>query len=463
MIFQIQIDQIRQDVIDFNARFTNPPANFRDYRADELREVVAYLRQRGVPNLQIQDLQIIPNQTIRGEIEAVRREFGIVREVRGTINAHEPLVLTINADLLNRISVREASAIQLSGTNICLISQEEAQTPRRNNLIRHEVGHYFDNLIHGDLRITINDIYGEQIIQNKPQWFVEGINELRTARTTGVYTYKYETLGAALLEHAVGEEPLRRARITGDFREVQRIIDNQCGVGVFEQFILCPNSAEAYFLLSRNLMRNPHFEISRFEADPIVRALLELSSRPEISPHIQIPAQFEFVAQAVPQRIQTNQEHLERELSGYSPELRGRFTSQDLTRIRGQLSRLPNQEEIEINVERAIARIRPDLAAQRLIEIWNARDGSTYGQIDENTQTRITGNLQRRMDPDSNEITFNNAATEINMAIKRIQRNFRIESTMNSISQYCLVNEIEIPQGNSINQIAIEIANNSSV
>jgi hypothetical protein len=155
---------------------------------------------------------------------------------------------------------------------------------------------------------------------------------------------------------------------------------------------------------------------------------------------------------------------LERELGEYSAELRARFTTQDLTRIRGQLSRLPNQEEIGINVERAIARIRPDLAAQRLIEIWNSQGGSTYGQIDENTQRRIISTLERRgMDPDSNEISFNGAATEINMAIRRIQRNFRIESVVNSISQYCLANGIDAPQGNNINQIAIEIANNSRI
>lgn len=464
MIFQIQIDQARQDIIDFNARFTNPPASFRDYGAHELREVVAYLRQRGVPNLQMQDLQIIPNQSVIGEIDAVRREFGIVREVRGIINSRQPLILTISSELLNRISVREASALQLSGTNICLISAEEAQTPRRNNLIRHEVGHYFDNLIHGDLQITINDIYGDQTIQSKPQWLVEGINELRTARATRVYTYKYETLSAAILEHAVGEETLRRARISGDFREVQRMVDRECGIGVFEQFITCQTSAEAYFLLSRNLMRNPQFEISRFENDPVVRNLLELSSRPEPQRQIRIPERFEFVAQTIPQRIRTNEEALDEELSEYSPQLRERFSDQDLIRIRDQLTRVPNQQEVRYQVQIAIARVRPDLAALRLIEDWNAHMGQRYGLIDAETSSRICGALEKRsINPDSNEMAFNRVEAEINMAFRRIERNFRRESALNSITQYCSVNQVQVPQGNEIELIGVNIANNSRI
>lgn len=464
MIFQLQINQDRQDVLDFNSRFCNVPSNFRNYNPNEIQEVVAYLRSRGLPNLQARDLQIIPNQTIQMEIQTVRNEFGIVREVRNIINSNEPLVITIRAEQLNRLSIREASALQMSTTNICLISLEESQTPRRNNLIRHEVGHYFDNLIHGDLRITFNDIYGDQIVQSKPQWLVEGLNELRTARTTSVYTYKYETLCAALLEHAVGEETLRRARITGDFREVQRIIDQECGIGTFEQFIGSRNAGSAYFILSRNLMRNPNFNVSNFENDRIVRLLLELISRPEPEQNRRAVPEFEFVAQSVPQRTQNQQEQIDLELSRYPLEIRSRFTNHDLDRIRTQTLRLSTQNDLDIAVEEAIIRTRPDLVIQRRIHNWNTDRGRIYGEIDSEQERRLLSILGSINVPASTlESRYNRAELEFNILSARKERDFRIDSSVNSIIQYCTTNQIDVPQRNELIRIGIQIADNRNI
>lgn len=475
IIFQLQTrenEQTLQDIRDFRTRFCNPPANFRYFGEGDIQRIITYLRQNGAEGIRASDIRILNRSQISADVAAVRREFGERTEVTNLLDQRQPLVIVIplaQIGRLGRLSEEEnrlgaiLRGLHLGNTNLCIINSEDYTTTEGTHLIRHEIGHFFDDLITGEGRILVNNIYGESHIDIKPEWMNEGHNELRTIRGIGTARYyRHETLAMTLLENAVGIDALREARVSGDFREVQNRLDRIGGVGLFEQFINCDNGAEAYITLSRSLLTNLRFNSGAFENDPIVSSLLALTvplEHPTIARRIEFA--YENLAQieeeVMPIITDSSQTALERELNNFEPRIRTEFTPNDLRRIIAQADREVNRiGEFAMAVRQAIIAVRPDLDIEQQITNWQRDNGSVVGRLTDSEIDTIRACV-RHSRPHSSS-GYRQAIILLDRALVQRQREMKINQVVEDITEYCAVNLVQAPPIEELRNIGNRIA-----
>ncbi|MBI5223911.1 hypothetical protein HY990_05835 [Candidatus Micrarchaeota archaeon] len=462
LIFQLatQADQTAADIADFRARFNVPPPNFRFYDQNDLRSIVQYLRRRGASDISASEIRILPAQAVAASRLAVRGSFTLPHDSVRLLDSVQPLVLVIpqrHLNRLNQLSDQDTQlgmttrGLHLSNNNLCLLGADDYASSARVHLERHEIGHFYDDLLSGDSRLLITDIYGADYVIPKRSWVTEGLNEWGTARALNeVRYYKYETLAITLLEHLVGAASIRSARTTGDFREVQGLVDRIGGVGLFEQFIGSENGAEAYLTLRRGVLGRSGFNSVAFENDPLVASLLTMN-QPLARPLVPHRSRFEYtdVAQES-ESIETEsaQHALDEALGSYAPSLRNQFTPSDRSRILTQANREMTQlGDFVLAVAVALPKIRPDLAIEQEILDWSSEDAPLLGPLSASELSRLRDLV--RLTPNVT-VSQNNARYEqamevvLNIRTRRTE-DLRLTHVSNVISGYCNQNQVEPP------------------
>ncbi len=200
----------------------------------------------------------------------------------GLLSQPPPIVVQVpDATLAMVTRGRDAFGYYMPNSNMILVSASASATPERlNEVLCHEMSHYAAWRGHGFENVwTIN---GQMAAFNKPVWMEEGMaNAISSSiipSTRERMAYPYETMAVVMLENLAGQQAVRQAYISGDYRALQQAVDSKLGAGTFERLAQFPNGAEASIFLLDAVNKNPPpINMDSYFNDPrVVRAMAAL-------------------------------------------------------------------------------------------------------------------------------------------------------------------------------------------
>jgi hypothetical protein len=161
------------------------------------------------------------------------------------------------------------------GTNHIVVTISRSEDTAYNLMV-HEQLHYA-SFLGGGSGIRWRDGRGAPVMRGEGYWNIhEGLTELHAQQLTRLHgydpqgvAYPYETAISFIMQQAVGEEPLRRAYLSGDFTEVRTLLDARLGAGAFDTIMSAQVSAEAYSLIFQKASA-AGMDVSGWESDPVM-------------------------------------------------------------------------------------------------------------------------------------------------------------------------------------------------
>src|SRR5512143_641245 len=133
-----------------------------------------------------------------------------------------PLVVQVpDATLASVARGRDAFGYYMPNSNMILVSASASASPKRlAEVITHEISHYAAWRGHGFENVwTVN---GQIAAFTKPVWLEEGmanaISSSLIPSTRERMAYPYETMAVVMLEKLAGQQVVRQAYISGDYR-----------------------------------------------------------------------------------------------------------------------------------------------------------------------------------------------------------------------------------------------------
>ncbi len=161
------------------------------------------------------------------------------------------------------------------GTNHIVVTMGRSEDSSYS-LMAHEQLHYAAYL-GGGMGIRWRDDRGGPVMRGQGFWNIhEGLTELHAQQLTRSHGYEpssvgypYETAISFVMQQAVGEEPLRRAYLSGDFTEVRTLLDARMGAGTFDSLMSTQVNAEAYSIIMQKASA-AGMDVSSWESNPIL-------------------------------------------------------------------------------------------------------------------------------------------------------------------------------------------------
>ncbi|MFN7991371.1 MAG: hypothetical protein U0R44_04415 [Candidatus Micrarchaeia archaeon] len=242
---------------------------------DTVGGVAEFLRERGITKPGPMSLIDATPELLR-----VRANFAGT-PVAGTLTHPPPIIVRVPDATIERFVGKGNEACHIPWTNIILVSDSALASPRRSEILVHEITHYAGFRGH-DGSSVYRGPNGQTALMGIPVWMEEGlVNAFSSRSASGVseISYPYETLAGILLEKLhFDPQVIRLAYITGDFRAFQGVVDSQLGSGTFEGMLRCQSGAEAFsFVYSRVQAQRPaFFDEKGFRADPAVQRALSM-------------------------------------------------------------------------------------------------------------------------------------------------------------------------------------------
>jgi len=182
-----------------------------------------------------------------------------------------PYAVKVSPEVLYRITRdKSADGMHIPNSNIILISASSAESPEeRSEALTHEITHYAAwrgrgfSMIYSTEGKHIPSLGKDvKIIDRSVNWFNEGVtNSISSSlvkRPDAPLDYRYETMVAVLLERVVGQDMLRQAYVSGDYRCIQQIVNSKLGPGTFEELLKIRKPKEAFEFLWKELRNNGH-------------------------------------------------------------------------------------------------------------------------------------------------------------------------------------------------------------
>lgn len=173
-----------------------------------------------------------------------------------------------------------------SGTNhvVVTVSRSEASAYK---MVAHEQLHYAAYLGGGLEGMRWRGGEGEPVMRSEGWSVHEGLTELLAIQLTRAHghnpesvAYAQETATGFIIQQAVGEEPLRRAYLSGDFTEVRGLYDGRMGAGSFDSLMACGTAPEAYSLAVQHATA-AGMDTAAWASDPVMsrcRVQIELDT-----------------------------------------------------------------------------------------------------------------------------------------------------------------------------------------
>lgn len=167
------------------------------------------------------------------------------------------------------------TGLYVPGTNVVFVNLPRSEDSSYC-LIAHEQLHYAAYL-GGGLNIRWRDGDGSPHLRGQGFWNIhEGLTELTAQQLVRLQgyepasaSYPYETAISFAMQQAVGEEPLRRAYLSGDFTEVRTLIDARLGGGTFDTLMSTQVNAEAFSFIVKKASA-AGIDVSAWESDPLM-------------------------------------------------------------------------------------------------------------------------------------------------------------------------------------------------
>ncbi len=200
-----------------------------------------------------------------------------------------PMVVEVPPEVLARMN-QNATAAYLPNTNIVLVSSRRDQLSGElsgksmlTEIVTHELVHYMNFLTCGEMMTFVSrgaNGRRSEVTEESSNLLEEGFTNYvtnlvlpsldRSCWSHRMLGYSFETASMALISELVGSSVLIEAGCSGDWRNVQRIIDGRLGEGTFELLYRSNNGAEMYNNLVEKIGNaNPPMNLADLERNPI--------------------------------------------------------------------------------------------------------------------------------------------------------------------------------------------------